>query len=162
MLRTSSEILKPVREKVEAGERLSLDDGLILERPDVSLPEVGELANLVRERKNGNRTYFNINTHLNPTNVCVYRCVFCAFRSDLRSPKGYLMSDEQILARGQEAVDCGATEMHIVGGLHHQMKYDWYLNLIRILHEAYPRLHLKAWTGVELDWFSRMTGKSIR
>ena len=93
---------------------------------------VGELANLVRERKNGNRAYYNINTHLNPTNVCVYRCVFCAFRSDLRSPKGYLMSDEQILARGQEAVECGCTEMHIVGGLHHQMKYDWYLNLIRI------------------------------
>ena len=102
------------------------------------LHEVGELANLVRERKNGNLAYYNINTHLNPTNVCVYRCAFCAFRSDLRDPKGYLMSDEQILARGQEAVDSGCTEMHIVGGLHHQMKYDWYLHLIRILHEAYP------------------------
>ncbi len=74
---------------------------MYLYRPDVPLPEVGELANLVRERKNGNRAYYNINTHLNPTNVCVYRCVFCAFRSDLRSPKGYVMSDEQILARGQ-------------------------------------------------------------
>ncbi len=103
-----------------------------------SLNEVGELANLVRERKNGKLAYYNINTHLNPTNVCVYRCVFCAFRSDLRDPKGYVMSDEQILARGQEAVDAGCTEMHIVGGLHHQMKYDWYSNLIRILHEAYP------------------------
>ena len=72
------------------------------------------------------------------------------------------MSDEQILARGQEAVDCGATEMHIVGGLHHQMKYDWYVNLIRLLHEAYPRLHLKAWTGVEIDWFARMTGRPMR
>ena len=101
MLRTSSPILKPIREKVEAGERLSLDDGLVLERPDVPLPEVGELANLVRERKNGNCAYYNINTHLNPTNVCVYRCVFCAFRSDLRDPKGYVMSDEQILARGR-------------------------------------------------------------
>ena len=67
------------------------------------------------------------------------------------------MSDEQILARGQEAVDCGCTEMHIVGGLHHQMKYDWYVNLIRILHEAYPRLHLKAWTAVEIDWFTHLT-----
>ena len=162
MIRSTEPTLRSIRDKVEAGERLSLDDGLYLYRPDVSLPEVGELANLVRERKNGNRTYYNINTHLNPTNVCVYRCVFCAFRSDLRSPKGYLMSDEQILARGQEAVDCGATEMHIVGGLHHQMKYEWYLNLIRILHEAYPRLHLKAWTAVELDWFSRMTGRDIR
>src|SRR5689334_1690889 len=162
MIRATEPTLNSIREKVEAGARLSLEDGLYLYRPDVPLAEVGELANLVRERKNGNLAFYNINTHLNPTNVCVYRCVFCAFRSDLRSPKGYLMSDEQILARGQEAVDCGATEMHIVGGLHYQMKYDWYLNLVRILHEAYPRLHLKAWTGVELDWFSRMTGRPIR
>jgi aminodeoxyfutalosine synthase len=76
MLRSSSPILEPIREKVEAGQRLSLDDGLVLERPDVPLPELGELANLVRERKNANFAYYNINTHLNPTNVCVYRCVF--------------------------------------------------------------------------------------
>ncbi len=162
MIRATEPTLQSIREKIDAGARLTLEDGVFLYRPDVPLGDVGELANLVRERKNGRRTYYNINTHLNPTNVCVYRCVFCAFRSDLRSPKGYLMSDEQILARGQEAVDCGATEMHIVGGLHHQMKYDWYLNLIRILHDTFPRLHLKAWTGVELDWFARMTGKSIR
>ncbi len=162
MIRANEPTLASIREKVEAGQRLSLDEGQFLYRPDVPLPEVGELANQVRERKNGNAAYYNINTHLNPTNVCVYRCVFCAFRSDLRSPKGYLMSDEEILARGAEAMNCGATEMHIVGGLHHQMKYEWYLNLIRILHEAYPRLHLKAWTGVELDWFSRMTGRDIR
>jgi aminodeoxyfutalosine synthase len=107
-------------------------------------------------------TYYNINTHLNPTNVCVYRCIFCAFRSDLRDSKGYLMSDEQILARGQEASDIGATEMHIVGGLHHKMSYDWYVHVIRILHDAYPRLHLKAWTGVEIDWFCRITSKPVR
>lgn len=154
--------LQSIREKVEAGERLSFDEGLFLYEPQTPLHEVGALANLVRERKNGNVAYFNINTHLNPTNVCVYRCTFCAFRADLRSDKGYLMSDEQILARGQEATDIGATEVHIVGGLHHQMKYDWYLHLIRLLHEAYPQLHLKAWTSVEIDWFCRLTGKSIQ
>src|SRR2546423_753057 len=162
MLRTSSPILKLIRDKVEAGERLSLEDGLVLERPDVPLPEVGELANFVRERKNGNFAYYNINTHLNPTNVCVYRCVFCAFRSDLRDPKGYAMSDEQILARGAEAVETGCTEMHIVGGLHHQRNYDWYVGVIRILHEAYPELHLKAWTPVEIDWFCRLAKKPVR
>ena len=162
MLRTSSELLKPIREKVEAGERLTMEDGLLLESPEAPLPEVGELANFVRERKNGNFAYYNINTHLNPTNVCVYRCVFCAFRSDLRDPKGYLMNDEQILARGAEAVENGCTEMHIVGGLHHQSKYDYYLNVIRLLHEAYPELHLKAWTPVEIDWFCRLTKKSVR
>ena len=129
-MRSSGSTLRSIREKVEAGERLSLDDGLLLDDPATPLHEVGQLANLVRERKNGNRAYYNINTHLNPTNVCVYRCTFCAFRSDLRDPKGYLMSDEQILARGQEAVDNGCTEMHIVGGLHHQMKYDWYVHIV--------------------------------
>ncbi len=153
---------KEIRAKVEAGERLSLDDGIFLYQPEVHLNELGELANLVRERKNANFAYYNINTHLNATNVCVYRCIFCAFRSDLRDPKGYLMSDEQILARGQEAVDSGATEMHIVGGLHHQMKFDWYLNLVRLLHDHFPRLHLKAWTAVELHWFTHLTGRGIR
>src|SRR5580658_11066320 len=161
MIQSVQPTLREIRAKVEAGQRLSFDDGMFLYSPAVHLNELGELANFVRERKNGNRGYYNINTHLNATNICVYRCIFCAFRSDLRDPKGYLMSDEQILARGQEATDCGATEMHIVGGLHHQMKYEWYVNLVRILHEAYPRLHLKAWTAVEIDWFTRMTGRSI-
>ncbi|HZL91954.1 MAG TPA: radical SAM protein, partial [Pirellulaceae bacterium] len=151
-----------IRKKVESGQRLSLDDGLFLYEPTTPLHEVGELANLVRERINGNAGYFNINTHLNPTNVCVYRCTFCAFRSDLRDPKGYVMSDEQILARGQEAVDAGCTEMHIVGGLHHQKKYEWYVHIIRLLHEVYPELHLKAWTGVEINWFEFLAGKSVR
>jgi aminodeoxyfutalosine synthase len=151
-----------IRWKVEAGERLTLDDGLLLYSPEVHLNELGELGNVVRERKNGNFAYYNINTHLNPTNVCVYRCIFCAFRSDLRDPRGYVMSDDQILDRGREAVEAGCTEMHIVGGLHHQKKFDWYLNLIRILHEAYPRLHLKAWTAVEINWFCHLTKMSVR
>ena len=162
MLRTSSEILAPIREKVEAGERLSMEDGLVLESPEAPLPEIGELANLVRERKNGDAGYYNINTHLNATNICVYRCNFCAFRSALRDPKGYWMNDAQVLARGQEAVENGCTEMHIVGGLHHQAKYDWYRKVISLLHDAYPSLHLKAWTPVEIDWFARLTKKPIR
>ncbi|TWT87420.1 Aminodeoxyfutalosine synthase [Pseudobythopirellula maris] len=161
MLRTSSEILAPIREKVEAGERLSFDDGLVLESPEAPLPEVGELANLVRERKNGNAGYYNINTHLNATNICVYRCSFCAFRSDLRQAKGYWMQDDAILERGREAVENGCTEMHIVGGLHHQAKYDWYRKVVSLLHDNYPDLHLKAWTPVEIDWFARLTKKPI-
>ena len=151
-----------IREKVTAGERLSLEDGIFLYRDDTPLHDVGGLADLVRKRLHGERVYYNINTHLNPTNVCVYRCTFCAFRSDLRDPKGYLMNDEEILQRGGEAVENGCTELHIVGGLHHQKGYDWYLNIIRILHQAYPRLHLKAWTGVEINWFEFLSGKSVR
>src|SRR4029079_17312884 len=123
---TRATSIAAIRDKVAAGQRLSFDDGMVLEE-QADLFTLGELANVVRERKNGNFTYYNINTHLNATNVCVYRCIFCAFRSDLREAKGYLMSDEQILARGQEAIDAGCTEMHIVGGLHHQKKFDWYL-----------------------------------
>src|SRR5258705_6392704 len=116
--------LDAIRAKVEAGLRLSFDDGLYLEE-HADLFMLGELANLVRERKNGNRAYYNVNEHLNPTNVCVYRCTFCAFRADLKSPKGYVMTDEQILHRAKEATAKGATELHIVGGLHHQLPYEW-------------------------------------
>ena len=153
--------LTDIRAKVAAEDRLSFDDGVFLyDRAD--LFTLGELANVVRERKNGNFAYYNVNTHLNPTNVCVYRCTFCAFRADLKSEKGYVMTDAQILERAAEADHRGATELHIVGGLHHQLPYDWYLNVIRIIHEAHPRLHLKAYTAVEWDWFARLTGRTTR
>ncbi len=151
---------REIRDKVEADQRLTLEDGIFLYDPAVPLQAIGELANLVRERKNGNVGYYNINTHLNPTNVCVYRCRFCAFRSDLRDPKGYVMSDDQIIERGQEATDNGCTEMHIVGGLHHQRKYEWYRDLISLLHTNFPQIHLKAWTAVEINWFEFQTKKS--
>ena len=152
--------LSAIRAKVEAGQRLSFDDGVFL-YDNVDQFTLAELANRVREQKNGNFAYYNVNTHLNPTNVCVYRCIFCAFRADLKSPKGYVMSDEQILERAAEAERKGATEMHIVGGLHHQMPYEWYLNIIRIIHKAHPDLHLKAYTAVEWDWFMRLTGRPL-
>lgn len=162
MLRTTHPKLKPIREKIEAGQRLSLDDGLLLYEPETPLQEIGQLANLVRERINGNVAYYNINTHLNPTNVCIYRCNFCAFRADLRDPKGYVMTDEQIVERGRQAADYGCTEMHIVGGLHHQKPFDWYRNILHILHEACPALHLKAWTAVEINWFEFLTKRPVR
>jgi aminodeoxyfutalosine synthase len=153
--------LDDITKKVEAGERLSFDDGVFLyDTADVFT--LGGLANIVRERKNGNFAYYNVNTHLNPTNVCVYRCTFCAFRADLKSPKGYVMTDEQILERAAEADRRGATEVHNVGGLHHQLPYEWYLHVVQIIHNAYPDLHLKAYTAVEWDWFSRMTGRPTR
>jgi aminodeoxyfutalosine synthase len=110
----------------------------------------------------GNVAYYNINTHLNPTNVCIYRCRFCAFRSDLRDPKGYVMNPEQIHARGQEAFENGCTEMHIVGGLHHKMGYDWYRGIISQLHQEFPSIHLKAWTPVEVGWFEFLTKRGVR
>jgi len=150
--------LAEIRAKVEASRRLSFDDGLFLEEHG-DLFTLGELANLVRERKNGDFAYYNVNTHLNATNVCVYRGRFWAFRADLKSPRGYVITDEQILEPAAEADRRGATQLHLVGGLHHQLPYEWYLNVVRIIHETYPRLHLKAYTSVEWDWFSRLTGR---
>ncbi len=161
MIYTVDPKLATIQEKVESGERLTLDDGMLLYDPEVPLNDIGQLANLVRERKSGDATYYNINTHLNTTNVCVYRCSFCAFRSDLRSKKSYVMTDEQILARGAEAVANGCTEMHVVGGLHHQKKFEWYKNTLQILHDAYPQIHLKGWTAVELNWFEFLTKKPM-
>src|SRR3974390_1462250 len=96
--------LDAIRDKVHARRRLSFDDGVFLgEQAD--LFTLGELANIVRERKSGMSAYYNVNTHLNPTNVCIYRCNFCAFRADLKSPKGYVMSDEQIALRTNQAAE---------------------------------------------------------
>lgn len=152
--------LQPIRTKVQNDERLTFEDGLTLEASN-DITTIAELANIVRERKHGKNAYYNVNVHLNPTNVCVYRCNFCAFRSDLKDPRGYLMTDEEILHRAAEADARGATEMHIVGGLHHKMPYEWYLNVVRIIHQNYPRLHLKAYTAVEWDWFVRLTKRPM-
>ncbi|MAT14663.1 MAG: aminofutalosine synthase MqnE [Planctomyces sp.] len=154
----NNSMLEQISEKVQAGERISIEEGLFLEQ-EVDFLTLGELANQIRERKNGNFAYYNTNIHLNPTNVCIYRCDFCAFRADLRDEKAYTFTDDMIRERVEEAKAQGATEIHVVGGLHHQKKFDWYLNVVRVIHETYPELHIKAWTPVEIYWFSYMTKK---
>lgn len=153
--------LQEIRSKVNDGTRLSFEDGVFLDE-QVDVLTLGELANQVRERKNGNFAFYNTNIHLNPTNVCVYRCTFCAFRADLRAEKAYTFDELMIRHRAQEARNAGATEIHVVGGLHHQKKFDWYLDVVRTLKDEYPELHVKAWTPVEIAWFSFLTKKSIR
>ncbi len=159
-LSTASPI-QTISDKIYAGERISFDEGLYL-HDHADVLTLGRLANIIRERKNGNNAYYNTNIHLNPTNVCVYRCTFCAFRADLRSEKAYTFDDDMIRARVEEARAKGATEIHVVGGLHHLKKFDWYVNVIRVIHEAWPELHIKAWTPVEIGWFSYMTKKPVR
>lgn len=153
--------VQEIAAKIEAGERVSYDEGVFLAE-SVDVLTLGRLANIVRERKNGNYAYYNTNVHLNPTNVCVYRCVFCAFRSDLKGPRAYTFTDDMIRERVAEAKESGATEIHVVGGLHHQKDFDWYVNVVRVIHEAFPDLHIKAWTGVEINWFSFLTKKPTR
>ncbi|WZO96729.1 aminofutalosine synthase MqnE [Isosphaeraceae bacterium EP7] len=158
---TDAAKLRAIRDKVEASQRLTFDDGLTLEASN-DLFALGEMANLVRERTNGNFGYYNVNTHINPTNVCVYKCDFCAFRADLDDPRAYVMDEPQILARAKQAHDRGATELHIVGGLHHKLPFDYYVDLVRWIHEAYPELHLKAYTAVEIEFFAKISRLSIR
>src|SRR3954468_19076703 len=152
--------LGAIREKVEAGERLSFDDGLALEASN-DLFALGEMANLVRERYNGNFGYYNVNTHINPTNVCVYKCDFCAFRADLDEARAYVMTREQITERARQAHERGATELHIVGGLHHKLPFQYYVDVVRWIRDAYPEIHIKAYTGVEIEFFAKIARLSI-
>src|SRR5262249_7089826 len=156
---TEATRLQAIREKVEAGERLSVDDGLALEESN-DLFALGAMANLVRERYNGSFGYYNVNTHLNPTNVCVYRCDFCAFRADLNEDRAYVMTEGQIRERAEQAAGRGATELHIVGGLHHKLPLRWYVDVVRWVTDAAPEIHVKAWTAVEIEWFRKISKKS--
>lgn len=158
---TTDKRLLAIAAQVQEGQRVSFADGVYLDE-HADLLFLGRLANVVRERKNGNRAYYNTNVHLNPTNVCVYRCVFCAFRADLKADRAYTFSSEMIRQRTLEATESGATEIHVVGGLHHQKPFDWYVDVVRVIHETNPRIHIKAWTAVEINWFSFITKKPVR
>jgi aminodeoxyfutalosine synthase len=151
-----------LREKVLAGGRLSAAEAEGLYRPEVDLHALGRLADEIRRRRHGNRVYYNLNAHLNPTNVCEYRCPLCAYSCDPDDRRAHVAGLDEILARGQEAADSGCTELHIVGGLHPQQPWTWYRDIVRVVHESFPRLHLKAWTAVEIDWFARRAGLSIQ
>jgi len=155
---------RTICDKVEAHDRLSAADGEFLFSSEADLHAVGELADRVRHQKNGETVYYNLNLHVNPTNVCIFRCALCAYSCEVESgdPRCYVMSPEEILAKGQEAVDAGCTELHLVGGAHPTKSFDWYLGMIRDLHTAYPRLHLKAWTAVEIDHFARIARRPVR
>ncbi|MFQ5893609.1 MAG: aminofutalosine synthase MqnE [Nitrospinota bacterium] len=154
------EALAPIAAKVAAGERLSADDGLVLFRtPD--LLGLGALANQVREAIHGNATYFNQNRHINPTNICVAHCRFCAFGRAARAQGAYAFSIEEIADKAREAEAAGARELHIVGGLHPDLSLEWYCEMLEAIKRACPALHLKAFTAVEVDYFTQLTGLSV-
>lgn len=155
-------MLEQIRKKVESGERLSAADGELLFSPDVDLHAVGQLADIVRQRKNADLAYYNLNLHLNPTNVCIYRCPLCAYSCDEDDPRAYVMTEDQILDRAREAADAGCTELHIVGGVHPAKPFEWYRDILANIHAAFPRLHLKAWTAVEIDRFALATKRPVR
>ncbi len=153
--------LKPIADKVLAGERLNFDDGVTLYRsPD--LLAIGWLGNYVREKRHGNVCYFNINRHINPTNVCVAHCRLCAFGRSPDAPGAYTFALEEIFERAEQGVREGATEFHLVGGLHPDLPFQYFLDLMRGLKQRCPGVHLKAFTMVEVGYFSRIAKLSIR
>ena len=154
-------LLFPVREKVLAGEVLSFDDGVLLYRSR-DVHGIGRLANLVRERLHGDRTYYNRNRHINYTNVCALSCKFCSFYRKRGEEGAYEMPVEQVIATAGRAFDSGATEVHIVGGLHPWQKFDYYLDMLSGIRRAYPLLHIKAFTAIEIIHLSRISRQSVR
>jgi len=152
--------LQGIRDKVTAGERVSEEDALALFRSR-DIHAVGEIADFVNRRRNGDRVYFIVNRHINPTNICVNRCRFCAFSKGKEEPLAYTMTMDEILVRGEEARSQNATELHIVGGLHPDLPFDFYLRMLKTLRERFPELHIQAFTAVEIDHFSRITGLSL-
>ncbi|GAF73668.1 unnamed protein product, partial [marine sediment metagenome] len=158
--------LQDIRKKVEAGAPLALEDGVRLyESPDIHT--LGELANVVREGRHGHRTYYNINLHINYTNYCVLRCKFCSFYRPYPRTRsagdpadndgGYELSIDEVVERAKEAYTHGATEVHIVGGLHPKLPFSYYVDMCRAIRDACPHLHIKAFTAIEIIHFTRIS-----
>src|SRR5918999_5804516 len=145
--------LNEIADKVEANERLSLVDGLAL-YASADLPALGKLADTVRRRRHGRTTYFNVNRHLNPTNICYADCKFCGFFRTPRQPDAYTHNIDDSLKVAAQAVAEGATELHITGGLNTKLPFSYFTHLLASLKREYPQLHLKAFTMVEFDHFA--------
>ncbi len=152
--------LETIERKVLAGERLSFDDGMTLwTTPDIL--GVGRLANHVRERMNGDSTYFIHNRHINPTNICIHSCQFCAFGVKEDNPHAYMKSLEQIFEDAAAYNRGKVSEFHIVGGLHPDLPYSYYLDMVRGLKERFPEVHIQAFTAIELGYLAELAGKPL-
>ena len=152
--------LKPIADCVLGGERLGFDDGVALFRSN-DLLAVGWLGNFVREKLHGNTCYFNVNRHINPTNVCVAHCRLCAFGRSPDAPGAYTYALEEIWQRAAQGVAEGATEFHIVGGLHPDLPFSYFTDLIAGLKLRFPHVHLKAFTMVEVQYLAKIAHLSI-
>lgn len=152
--------LMDIYEKVEAGTRLSFDDGLRLFKSP-NLTGVGYLANLDRERRHGARTYYVRNQHINYTNICNKFCKFCSFYAKKGGPSPYEMSLEEVKRRLDWHKDVPLTEIHMVGGINPRLNYQYYLDMVRLVKESRPGVHVKAFTAVEIVEIARQGKVSI-
>ena len=148
--------LDAIRAKVMRGERLSMDDGRVLYATQ-DLWTLCELADIVRRRLHGDAAYYNINRHINYSNICALSCKFCAFHRKRGQEGAYEMDAAQVAAEARKAQDNGATEVHMVGGLHPYLPFEFYLEMLRAVKEAAPKLHIKAFTAVEIVHFAKLS-----
>lgn len=149
--------LGDILEKVQDGERLSFADGIrLFESPD--LLAIGYLANIVRERKNGNNTYFIYNQHINYSNICTNLCKFCAFGKDRDSDLAYEMSVEDVRGKVRERLSEPITEIHMVGGIHPDLPYSYYTDVLKVIKEERPDVHIQAFTCVEIAHLAEISG----
>ena len=149
-----------ISNKITANQRISDGEAVALFE-SADLLSIGTLAAHINHRKNGDRVYFNVNRHINYTNLCVNQCIFCAFAKEEGDVEGYTLALEQIRAKAAEAVAAGATEIHSVGGLHPSLPFSFYLDMLRTIKQVSADLHIKAFTAVEIDYFSRISGLSV-
>ena len=148
--------LAPIYEKVVSGVRLEPSDALLLVE-SVDLNAVGSIGDAMRRRKNGDRASYILNAYINYSNYCILSCQFCAFARKKRNADGFELTLDEIVVKGQAAVQRGATELHIVGGLHPSLPFVWYLDMLRALSRLEPRPHLKCFTAIEALHFSRIS-----
>ncbi|RLA73642.1 MAG: aminofutalosine synthase MqnE [Epsilonproteobacteria bacterium] len=139
-------------EKLESNQRLTLEDGIALY--DMDLLDLGIYANKIREERYGRKTYFNVNRHINPTNICKDVCQFCAYSSSRKNPNPYAMSHDEILSTVQNSVKNGIKEVHIVSAHNPDTGLEWYLEVFKKIKEKYPQLHVKALTAAEIHFLS--------
>jgi aminodeoxyfutalosine synthase len=159
--RTYDPRLEPIAARVLAGERLDARDGLALYGSSDVLA-VGWLANHVRERLHGDVTYFNVNRHINPTNVCVAACRLCAFGRKKGDAAGYTMALEEAWETAASGYTEAVTEFHIVGGLHPDLPFDYFLDLVSGLKRRFPKVHIKAFTMVEVAFLARRAKLTVK
>lgn len=150
--------LAAIAQKVENGERLSFEDGLQLYKSNDILG-IGQMANQVRSRINGRSTYFTMNQHINPTNVCRNDCLFCAYYRKDGEEGAYRMSLETIRSKVLDRIEEDVKEIHIVGGLDDQLPYEYYLDVLKTIREVRPNVNIKAYTAVEIAYLAERSGK---
>ena len=138
--------------------RINFDEALALY--DLDLFELGEMADKIRQEKFGKKTYFNINRHINPTNICADICKFCAYSANRKNPNPYTMSHDQIMDIVKDVESRGIKEVHIVSAHNPDTGLEWYLEIFKKIKSAYPALHVKALTAAEVDFLARHYSKT--